>query len=172
MFKTSKITRGGLFAALSLIIIYAASIAPTNKLALLTLSSFIVIACILVMGVKSSFILYMAVSILSFFLLTSKGIAIVYFLFFGIYGFIKLYIEKLNKLPLEIILKIIFFNAALGISFLLYDILFINLVDLSKVKFSLYVILFFLQIAFLIYDYVLTLFVGYFNTKLYDKLIK
>lgn len=172
MHKTSNITRGGLFAALSLIFIYLSSIAPTNKLALLTLASFIIISSILIMGIKSSFILYIAVSMLSLFLLSSKGIAIVYLMFFGAYGFIKYYIEKLNKLPLEILLKLLFFNSSLGILFLLYDTLFVNLVDLSKIRFSLYIVILALQVAFLVYDYVLTVFVSYFNNKLYDKFIK
>lgn len=172
MHKASNITRGGLFAALSLIFIYLSSIAPTNKLALLTLSSFIIICSILIMGIKSSFVLYISVSMLSFFLLASKGIAVVYLTFFGVYGFIKYYIEKLNKLPLEILLKLLFFNSSLGILFLLYDTLFISLIDLSKIKFSIYLVILVLQIAFLIYDYILTLFISYFNNKLYNRFIK
>lgn len=172
MFKTSNITRGGLFAALSLIFIYLASIVPTNKLALLTLSSFIIISSILIIGLKSSFLLYISVSILSFFLLTSKGIAIIYLIFFGAYGFIKYYIERLSILPIEITLKVLFFNSCLGILFFLYDAFLVNLVDLSKIRLSLYIVWFLLQIAFFIYDYVLTLFVAYFNTNLKIKFVK
>ena len=171
MTKTNYITRGGIFAALSILFIYLSSILPTNKLALLTLSSFIVIASIITIGIKASFIMYASVSILSIFLVSSKGIALIYIMFFGLYGFFKFFIEKLRKLPLEIFIKILFFNVIVVLIYSLYERLFIGVIDLSRFKFSIYLLIIAIQIVFIIYDYILTLFVTYFNDKLLKKFL-
>lgn len=172
MSKTNIISRGGVFTALSLLFIYLSSILPTNKLALLTLSTFLIISSIITIGVKGSFMVYAAVSILSIFLVNSKGIAFIYILFFGLYGFVKFYIEKIRKLPLEIFIKILFFNSIFALTYSLYEKLFIGVIDLSSLKFSVYILIIALEIGFIIYDYVLTLFVTYFNSNLINKFFK
>lgn len=172
MNKVSNITSGGILAALSLIFIYLASIMPTNKLALMTLTSFIIIVCILITGIKNSFLIYITVSLLSLFLVTSKGIAFTYLVFFGLYGFIKFYIERLQNLYLEIFLKLIFFNASFWLLFSLYRTLFMGLVDFSQLKLPFFAVIIFLEGAFLIYDYILTSFIAYFNKNLRPKFKK
>lgn len=171
MSKTNSITRGGTFASLSILFIYLSSILPTNKLALLTLSSFIIIASIITIGIKASFIVYTSVSILSIFLVSSKGIALIYIIFFGLYGFLKLFIEKLRKLPLEIIIKFLFFNTILVLIYSLYEKLFTGVIDLSNFKFSIYLLVAAAQVIFIIYDYILSLFVSYFNDRLLKKFL-
>lgn len=158
MNKSSIVAKGGLLTALSLLFIYLSTILPVNKLYLLGLSSAIIPISIILIDVKNSIIVYTASSILSLLLIGFKGNVIAYLFFFGIYGFVKLYIEKFNKLYIEIPLKLIFFNVAFAFIFILYKTFF---VDLIKINVSLYIIVIFLQFVFIIYDYAFTAFIAY-----------
>lgn len=161
MNKSSKIARGGLLTALSVLLIYLTNIAPTSKLSILTIVSAIIPFSILTIGIKYSAIVYSAVSILSL-ILPSKGIGISYILFFGLYGFVKYYVESLNKTIIEIIVKLIYFNISLLIIYNLYSLLFFN----ALIKdFPVYVLAIGAQFAFIIYDYVLTSMIIYMRNK-------
>lgn len=162
MNKSYNIAKGGLLTALSLIFLYLGSIMPTNKLAFLTLASCIIPLSLLMLGVKSAVIIYAASSILSL-LLGLKGSALVYTLFFGSYGFIKYYCEALRKPILEIFLKLAFFNVTVFISYIVYKLLFI---EIPTFKISFYLLAVGLQIAFIFYDYALTLIIAYINKRL------
>lgn len=172
MSKTNNITKGALFTALSILFIYLSSIMPTNRLALLVLSTFIIISSIITIGINTSILVFISTSLLSFFLVSSKGIAVLYIVFFGIYGFVKYYIEKIRILFLEIFIKLLFFNSVAVILFQLYEKLFVGIIDFSKIKISIYFVIILLQIGFIVYDYVLTLFVTYFNNNLLHRFSK
>lgn len=165
---TSKfIAKGGILTSLGLIFIYLSTIIPTNKLFLLSITSCLIIISILITDKKTSFIVYLSTSLLSFLLFGLKGTIILYFTFFGIYSFVKYKIEKLNKLYLEIILKLIFFNLCVFVNFIIYKYLFLPLPNL---RIPAIYLVFLLQIIFLIYDYVITLFVTYFSRHFISKI--
>lgn len=167
MKTASFIAKGGLFTALSFICIYASSIVPTNKLFLLGAASCIIPISILATNLKNSVLVYIATSLLGLLVLGVKGTVIGYILFFGIYGFAKLYIERFQKLYLEIFIKLLFFNAAFLFIMLLYRLFFFTL---PKVQLSIYLVFIMMQFVFLAYDYALTVFISYFNTHWLSKL--
>lgn len=158
MNKTSNIARGGLFTALGVIFIYLSIISPTSKLYLLGVASCIIPLSILTTSLKNSFFIYLSTGLLSLLLIGPKGNVIAYIVFFGLYGFVKYYIENLRKMPIEIILKLIFFNFSIGILYMLAKVFFIGII---KTNISIYMILVMLQFVFLIFDYVLTMFIAY-----------
>lgn len=160
MNKSSNIARGGLLTALGIIFIYLSNIAPTSKIYLLGIASCIIPLSIMWTNIKNSIVVYGATCILSILLIGFKGGVAAYILFFGLYGFVKLYIERLRKLPLEIILKLAFFNITVGLIFLIYRVFFAGLL---KINISIYLAMFIFQFVFLMYDYALTLFIGYVN---------
>lgn len=162
MSKSTNIAKGGLLTALSVIFIYLSSIMPTNKLALLSAASFIIPISILNIGTKMTFVEYLAVSILGLFLIPSKGIALAYILFFGLYGFVKLYIEKIRKTPIELILKLIFFNIIIIIIAFLYTQLFAQIINLKQFENYLIPAILLAQVAFIAYDYLVTLLIQYY----------
>lgn len=166
MNKASNIAKGGLFTGLSVIFIYLSSIMPTNKLALLAAASFIIPISILTIGIKMTFVEYLAVSILGLFLIPSKGIALAYILFFGLYGFVKLYTEKIRKAPLEVILKLLFFNIVVVISAFLYTQLFAEIINIDKFKNFLIPSILLAQVTFIAYDYLVTLLIQYYSKKM------
>lgn len=140
---------------------------PTNKLALISSASFIIPISILNIGVKMTSVVYLAVSILSLILIPSKGVATVYILFFGLYGFIKLYIEKLKKLPIELFLKLLFFNMVLFLCSFLYTQFFAGMINIEPYTNYLIPVIIVAQVAFMAYDYLVTILIQWVCHKKY-----
>ena len=165
--KSNHIAKGGIFAALSLILLYLSSVFPTNKLSILGIASCIIPLSIMLTGVKNTLVVYGAVSLLSLFIIPSKFISVTYILIFGSYGFVKYFVEKLRNIPLEIALKLLYFNASSAIIVLLYK---LALVNIPHIKINIYLLILVMQIAFIVYDYALTAFIYYANKNLLKKL--
>ncbi len=162
MTNTRKIASGSMLSALSILFLYLSSIIPVNKFYLLGIASAIITVSILITGLKNSLLVFTVTSILSLFLVSSKFTVMAYILFFGLYGFIKFFIEKFNKLIFEIPLKLCFFNLALASGLLLANIF---VISVPVTKYPLYILLLPAQLVFLVYDYALTIFISYFHKK-------
>ncbi|EOR20852.1 hypothetical protein A500_15255 [Clostridium sartagoforme AAU1] len=105
--KIRDITVSAILIALTIIILYLNLLLPISTLSILTLASLLVPIALIKSSIKSAFSVYIISSIIGFFILPINIISL-YASFFGIYGIIKYYIEKINKFYLEIILKLIF----------------------------------------------------------------
>ncbi len=177
--KASSIAFGGILTAISVILLYLTRLIPTNTLTLLALLSFIPPIALMEKGLKIAVLVYICTAISSF-LFAPLNISLLYILLFGIYGIIKGFIERMNRPLIEVILKLVFFNIAFLVTFFLFKgLLGIDFESIfnkflsyfshdllnSTSKFVIIYLLF--QPAFLIYDYALTLLVGY-----YDDYIK
>lgn len=162
MNKVHNLTRGSFFTALSVLIIYLSTIMPVGRLYLLAAACCIIPISILTTGIKNSVLVYAASAILSALLIGLKINVFSYIILFGIYGFVKLYVEKLRKLYIEIFLKLLFYNASIFIIFLIYNTLFINT---SNLKLPIYIIILISEPIFLFSDYVITLFISYMNRR-------
>jgi hypothetical protein len=161
MNKTSSLAKGGIYTALSIIMIYLANISPTSKITFLAIAAAIIPLSIITTNIKNSTAVFAATSILSL-LLGLRGAAITYILFFGLYGFVKYYIERLRKLPLEWLLKLTFFNISFFSMFFIYKILFL---DIPVIKLPVYLLVLVLEAAFIAYDYVMSMIITYISNK-------
>ena len=155
--KSRYIAESGLLVALTLVILYATSVIPISTLSILTVASCLIPISIIRTSIKNAILVYIASSILSFFLVKTN-IALYYTLFFGVYGIIKYFIEKAKNIPLEILLKLISFNILLAI---IYFITKSFLVVISP-DLPLWILWLGAQIVFLVYDYALTLAISFF----------
>ena len=155
--KSKYIAESGLLIALTLVILYATSIIPISTLSILTVASCLIPVSIIRTSIKNAILVYIASSILSFFLVKTN-IALYYTLFFGVYGIIKYLIEKTKNIPLELLLKLIAFNILLGVIYLITK----SFLDISSPNFSLWMLWLAAQIVFLVYDYALTLAISFF----------
>ncbi|MBU5226214.1 hypothetical protein KQI36_06070 [Clostridium senegalense] len=168
--KTDMITKGGIYVALSIIILYLTVFIPFNTLFILGIASTIIPISILTIGFKPSIIVYISVSLLSYFLIPQKSIWLIYTIFFGIYGLIKFLIEGINKLYLELMLKFIYFNISCLLFYYISTILFISknqILEILKINPStilIFVVMY--EIGFYIYDYALTFFISYIKDKI------
>lgn len=161
------IARGGILTSIGVILLYLSTISPTSKVYILGVASCLIPLSVIITNIRNSFLVYIATSIISFLMLGFKGSVIAYALFFGLYGFIKYFIERLRNIPLEIILKLLYFNISVGIILYLYKLFFAGLL---KINLPLYQTIIMLQFIFVIFDYALTLFIAY-VTNHFSKLI-
>lgn len=110
---THQVALTAVLSALSLILLYLSAMVPTGRIGVVALAGLTPSAAVVSCGIGPGLLCYVGTGILALFLLPDKGNALLYLLFFGLYPLVKHAIERLNKLPLELILKLGFFNAVL-----------------------------------------------------------
>ena len=163
--KTNKLTGGALCAALTYVFLLLANYVPL-KIALLFVTSVVMGVCIIKYKIYTATVTYLAVSVLSLFLMHHKLIAFAYIIVFGIYPIVKLYIEKLRNIVLEYLLKAIVWCIEL---FLAYVVFSINYSDLLQQALYVYVIVG--VISLFAYDMLFGMFINGFFHK-YKKFFK
>lgn len=161
--KTKDVALGGVLLALSLATLFIASFIPGVELSLFALSSFYIIIMVIRTSAKGGWIFYAASFLLAFLLIPNKIALIPYGMFFGIYGLIKYYIERIEKQTAEVLLKLLFFNGSWGISFYIFKDVFLGNIKLPD--YSPAVLVIGIQVLFLFYDYILTLLIGFYQKR-------
>lgn len=161
--NTKRIALNGIVGALAVIAVFFATVLPTNRLSFFVLSSFFVCIIIIEQDIRNGWAFYIATSLLALVLIPNKIEILPYVMFFGIYGIIKSYLEKINKKWLEYILKYLYFNFFLTLTYLIIKEFFILNI---KIDFPWWVVIIILQFVFIIYDYVYTLFARYYIRKI------
>ena len=99
---------GGVLSALALMFLLAASMLPAGRLGCAALAGVVGAVVLVRCGWKTGMMSWIAVSVLSLLLSPSKGSAMLYTIFFGPYTLMKNRIERLNRAPLEWLLKVLF----------------------------------------------------------------
>lgn len=158
--KASNIAQSGIIVALTLAVLYSASLLPISTLSILTIASCLIPVSIIRTSIKNTILVYLSCSILSFFFIP-LNIALLYTSFFGIYGILKYFIEKLNNLIYEIIIKLIVFNILLFFIYYFFS-AFIGF----NPQITFWLLLIMAQAVFLIYDYALTIIISYFINRI------
>ncbi|MBN2851855.1 MAG: hypothetical protein JXQ23_03880, partial [Clostridia bacterium] len=101
--STKKLALSGIFLAVLMLLLYLYTIMPTNKLTLLMFSSFIIGFVLIETDIRYALIFYFSSVILTLILPVDKLSLMLYYSFFGIYGLVKYYIEKVKKRVIEIV---------------------------------------------------------------------
>lgn len=164
--RVKGIALGGILVAFTVICVFLASILPTSVISLYAVSSLFISVIIIEFGAKAGWTFYLASSILSAVLIPRLEV-IPFIVFFGIYGLIKYYVEKVNSRVLEYILKLIYFNICLVLGLLFLKELIMMGVTLSV---PVYIAAVLLEAVFILYDYVYTLFIRFYASSLKPKL--
>lgn len=179
--KPKDISLGGILIALTTIVLYSTSILPISTLAILTVASSIIPIAIIRSNVKTSIFVYIGSSLIAFFLVPIN-ISLLYFIFFGVYGIVKYFIERMRKYNIEVIYKLLFFNVAFIIGFIIMKyILGINVVSgLEVIVIKIFnnttkvisVVLLWLvaQPIFLVYDYAMTMIITFYMERIHKKI--
>lgn len=160
--KTRKIVIGGVLLALSAATLFGASFIPGIELTLYALSSVYVVIMIIEFSPSAGWLFYFASLLLSFVLIPNKAAIVPYAIFFGVYAIVKYYIESTKKLhqAVEIILKLVFGNLMFTMGFLLFGTAFTGVIQIPDL--ALPVLAVGVQIFILVYDYILTLVIGFY----------
>lgn len=153
-----KIAYGGILLSLNAILLILVNLIPINTLFLLALASLPISIIIMEWGPLSGLTFYISSTILGFIVMTSKTQWLIYIFTFGIYGLIKYIIEKDRPIFLEYILKLFFANISILMLYLIlreFVYVPINIVSIAI-----------FEIVFIIYDYMYSRFIDYYNSKL------
>lgn len=162
--KAKDLALGGILTSLTVIVLFINILIPINTFAILTISSCFVPIAIIRSNVRVGIFVYIASSIIGFFLVP-LDIMIPYILYFGIYGLVKFYIEKLRNIPLEILLKLSFSNIMLILGYILFT----KFIAPINLNIPIWILIILAQIAFLIFDYALTLIITFYISKFHNK---
>ena len=160
---SKKVAYGGMLLALNSIFLILVNIVPINTLFLLGLASLPMAIVIMEYGPKSGVVFYIASLLLSFIIMTNKAQWILYTFTFGIYGLVKYIIEKDRSFIQEYTLKLLSANILILITYFI-------LKNFVYIPINIFTILIF-EVAFIIYDFVYSRFVDFYNDRL-RKFIK
>lgn len=153
-----KIAYGGILLAINSILLLLVNIIPINTLFLLGLASLPIAIVIMEWGPKAGVIFYVGSVLLSFMLMANKSQWILYIFTFGIYGLVKYMIEQGRSFTQEYVMKLICANILIVITyFILKPFVYIPVNIITIVIF---------EVAFIIYDFVYSKFIDYYNDKL------
>ena len=116
--RTFKIALGGICLALTIIFLFGGTIVPGIDMTLFMLASLFTAVMILETGVGGGILLYAAALLLGLLLLPNKLAILPYAAFFGWWGILKFYIEKIRTPWAQIALKCAVFAAVLCVGLL------------------------------------------------------
>ena len=111
--RSGRTALGGVLAAGSLVFLWLASVTPTGRLGLTAVAGLFPMAAVLAAGRNAGYLCWAASGLLGFFLLPDKGVSLLYLAFLGLYPIVKSRIESIRRLPVEWVLKLVFFDLAL-----------------------------------------------------------
>ena len=163
MKQNAKIAIGGISASLSLIFLFLLSVFPSATLAAPAVASILTVFVVLELSKKWAFGVYSATAILALLIIPSKEAAILYLAFFGYYPILKSFLEtKIHKKWIDIIIKTVFFVAVMIISYAVMMRFFgIEFDEIDEYGMKAVPVLSAIgAVAFVGYDYCLTLFVS------------
>ena len=171
-----KIALGAVIMALSTIFMMATTVFPFASFAFPAIAGVLLIILNLEFGRKWALLVYIGVSLLSFFLSSDHTAVISFVAFFGYYPILKGVIEKIQKPILEWILKMLTFNAAIVIgifaTILLFgiEILISEYLGFGKLSLALFIAA--CNIVFVVFDIALTRLITLMIYKILPKLRK
>lgn len=174
MKSSVKVALGGAVAALGLVLMFLTAIIPFGTFAFPTFAGMLLVVIVIEIGYGFSVAVYTVTAVLSFLLVPDKEAALIYTAFLGFYPIIKSLIERLPNKVMQIVIKLILFNACMIGAFFIA----INLLSIPKESFNLfgvylpYVFLILGNFAFLLYDFCITRVVTIYLFKWHDKVNK
>lgn len=154
-------------AALSVVVLYLASILPTLKLTVCLVASAIICIVMMKYGVRGSMVVYLAASVVALIISPDKTVAVGYLLFFGNYPIIKAFIENIDNLKMEWIIKIVLFVVYTAAAFAAMTIFFSGVINFPYSKIFIFVAA---VVAAVIYDVALSLFISEISRR-FSKLL-
>lgn len=173
MRNTFKTALSAMAVALGTVIMLLASAVPTLEYAIPALSGFMVLFIIVELGAGWASGVYAATALLGIFIVPNKEAVGMYIALFGIYPIIKFYVDRLPKVP-GYIIKIVYFAASTVAAYYVM-IKFFGVADelleeLNKITFPILLVLG--AVAFVIYDYAMSMIALKYKKKYHKYVIR
>ena len=174
MKQSQKIAYGGLITALASVMMIASNFTPSMLFSFPTLAGIVIYTLSFISGGSYAWISYGAVSLLSFFLCGSKAVSLCFIVFLGYYPLLKKQLEKLRIKVFAYVMKLLIFNAAAAVIYVILLFVFSSPVfsKWTNELWRIILLIMALNIIFLIYDICLTLFFRKYEEKIYNIVIK
>lgn len=158
----------GLLSAVCLVLLFAASVAPSGWTGLTAVAGLVVAVAVSASGYLSGVLCYLVSGILGLLLVPGKHAAVLFLCLFGLYPLLKNLLERLKSRVLEILLKLAFCEAVLALLYLLaYPLFFVSAADAWDLSIPFAPAFFVVAgIIFLIYDYAFSKVMAMFQSRL------
>lgn len=167
--NASRVALVAVLTALSLVILYLSALAPMGRMGLVAVAGLLPAAAVVSCGMGAGALCYAGTGILALILLPDKTNALFYLLLFGLYPLVKSAVERVRKLPLELALKLIFFNVVLTVFwFGLKNVLFSAL---PVGEYAAVLVYLAGNVAFLIYDFGFTKLIAFYLARI-DRVLR
>lgn len=162
--KASKVAYPAVLGALSLIFVYVASVVPSGNWGFVAIAGLFPAAAVISVSMKAGFLCWASVSVLAFLLIPGKFCALLYSALFGLYPMVKALVERLRKRAPEYILKLVFFNVAFTLVFLVMRTAVLDSLPAAmSVTWVLYIVA---NIVFLLYDFGFSKLIGFYIARI------
>ncbi len=149
-----RVSLTAMFASMTLLVLFLASILPTLRLSMFFLSSVFVMGLLVEEEIGLALLMFAAVSVLSLLLMPIPRV-LYYVLFFGHYGIAKHYIEmRIKDKVIAFVIKLLYYNVAISLIYVLARQTVIE--DILASGWALAVIILVAEAAFILYDFVFT----------------
>ena len=149
--SASKVAYPAVLGALSRVQVYIGSIAPTGNWGIIAVAGLLPSAAVISVGLQAGFLCWACVSILAFLLIPDKFCVLMFAVLFGLYPMVKSLIERLRRRPLEYVLKLVFFNLAFTVLYVVMkNAVLASLPEVFSVVWVLYLAG---NVVFLLYDF-------------------
>ena len=172
---TFRIAFCGVVTALALVLMMITGLFSFGTFAFPCFAGMILTAVVIEYGVKWALAVFVAVSVLSSFLAGDKEAVIYFIMLFGYYPVVKsLFERKIRNKAVQLVLKLLLFNAAAVSAFFIADFLLaIPAEEFTILGFYVpWVLLIIGNFFFVVYDFAVTVMVGRYVYSLRKKIFK
>lgn len=152
------------FTALAVVFLYLSCAFPTGQLGFIALASLCGVSAVIEAGAGGGAALFVMTAALGFLILPNKMNAVVYACFFGWYPIMKLYAERIGSVPLQWIVKLALFNAALTVLLLVFKVVFFTFDASTPIVYLI------MNAVFIVFDIGVTRVIGYYYKKIAPKM--
>ncbi len=110
--QSMRVALGGVFGALALTLMLLGGILPAATFAAPAFAGMLIVPVAIEFGMKTGYLLYAAIGILSFFLVPDKEMSLIFIFFLGYYPLLKASIERMRLKAAQWAVKFAAFNVS------------------------------------------------------------
>lgn len=166
------IALSGLLAAVTLVLLYLASIIPSGWAGVTAVAGLAVAIAVSAAGFYCGAMTYVVSALLSLLLIPAKQVALLFVCLFGLYPLLKQPIERVRLRVAEYLLKLVFFNVVLVIVYHAFFALFFSAVTWEHQIPLLLVVAVVGSVIFLLYDFAFSKVMSMLQARLVPQLRK
>lgn len=163
--KAAGVVYPAIFGALALVLLYVGTVVPTGNWGVVAVAGLMPAAVIISVGLTAGALCWAGVTLLAFLLLPDKLVVLLFGALFGLYPIVKNLVERLRRLPLEYILKLIFFNLSFTVIYRIMKAA--VLASLPSQLSTLWLLYLVGNVVFLVYDYGFSKLIGLYIVRVY-----